>query len=227
MQPHRNRIRRRTSQRQPIANTTLRKHILNIIEPLQQPNKHIARLGQRKLLPDADARPAVERDIVPADFPVQPALGPEFLGVGAPDVLAAVEEVHVIPDWLALADVDGLGAVRAAAARDGGVADGGAAVEWDDGVETEDFVEAVLEGLARFEAGEGDGFRVFVGAEVVEDGAAELVEGGGVAGEEEDGPTEEGCGGIAAGQEDVEELGTQFDGVLCCVGEGVEEDVGA
>ena len=108
MQPHGNRIRRTASQRQPIANSTLRVNILNIIEPLQQPNKHIARLGKRKLLPDADPGPAVERDIVPAGFPVQPALGTEFLGVGAPDVLAAVEEVHVVPDGLAFADVDGL-----------------------------------------------------------------------------------------------------------------------
>ena len=83
----------------------------------------------------------------------------------------------------------------------------------------------MLEGLAGFEAGEGDGFRVFVGAEVVEDGVTELVEGGGVAGEEEDGPAEKGRGGIAACQENVEELGTEFDGVLCCVGESVEEDV--
>src|SRR5699024_9784405 len=153
-----------------------------------------------------------------------PALGTEFLGVGAPDVLAAVEEMHVVPDGLALADVDGLGAVRATAAWDGGVADGGAAVQGNDGEEAEGFVEAVLEGLAGCEAGEGDGFRVLVGAGVVEDSAAELVEGIRVAGEKEDSPAEERGGGIAAGQEDVEELGTEFDGVLCCVGEGVQED---
>ncbi len=35
-------------------------HALNLVKPLHQPRRHIAHLGQGKLLPDADPRAAVE-----------------------------------------------------------------------------------------------------------------------------------------------------------------------
>lgn len=227
MHPHRNRIRRTTRQSQSIPNHSFRINILNPIEPLQQPHKHIPSLRKCKLLPDTNARPAVERNVIPPGLLALPALGAELFCVGTPDVLAAVQDVHVVAYRFALADVDGEGAIGAAAAWDRGIADGGAAVHGDDGVEAEGFVEDVLEGLAGFKTGEGDGVGTVVGAEGFDDGLAEFVEDGGVASEEEDGPAEEGGGCVAAGEKDVEELGAQFDGVLGCGGEGVQEDVGA
>lgn len=226
MQPHRNWVSRTTRQRQPIPHPPLRINILNPIKSLQQPHNHIPSLRQRKLLSNADSWPAVERNIIPARLLLQPPLGTELLRIRAPDVLSSVQEVHVVADRLALAHVYGLHAVKTAAAGDGSVADGGAAVHGDDGVETEGFVEEVLEVLAGFEAGEGDWLWAVVGTEGVDDGLAEFLEDGWVAGEKEGAPAQERGGGVTTGEEDVEELGAEFDGVLGGRGQSVQEDVG-
>lgn len=218
MQPHSNRISRTAGQRQPIPHHPLGIDILNLIEPLQQPHKHIPGLRQRKLLPNTNAWPTVKRNVIPPRLLLQPPLGTELLRISAPDILPPVQDVHVVAHGLALAHVDRLHAVRSTTARDGGVADGSAAVHGDDGVETEGLVEEVLEVLAGFKAGEGDGVGVVVGAEGVEDDLAEFLEDGWVTGEKEDGPAEEGGGGVAASKKDVEELGAEFNRVLGCGG---------
>lgn len=227
MQPHRNRVSRTTRQRQPIPHPPLRINILNRIESLQQSHNHIASLRQRKLLSNTDSWSTIERNVIPTRLLLQPPLRPELLRIRTPDVFSPMQEVHVVANGLALAHVYGLHTVGTAAAGDGGVADGGAAVHRDDGVETESFVEEVLEVLAGFEAGKGDGLRAVVGAEGVDDGLAEFLEDGWVAGEEERAPAEEGGGGVTTGEEDVEELGAEFDGILGGRGQSVQEDVGA
>lgn len=64
---------------------------LSALEPLKllhQPHNRVAYLGNGKVLPDADARAAVEREVAPPGAEVvlgQPALGAEGLGVGAVD----------------------------------------------------------------------------------------------------------------------------------------------
>jgi hypothetical protein len=135
----------------------------------------VAGLGQRELLTQTDTRPAVERQELPAGLPANPAVGLELVGVGAPEVLAAVHGVHDVVDFLALLDVDGGQAVWPAAAREGGVFGSAAAVDGHVGIEAEDFGQDVLQVGASFEVGEGDVARVLVGAELVEDDAAELV----------------------------------------------------
>ena len=72
-------------------------------------------------------------------------------------------------------------AVGAAASGQCGDFGGAAGVTWDYGPEAERFVQAVLEVGGAFQGGEGDVFGVLVGAEVVEDALAELLEDLGVA----------------------------------------------
>ena len=67
--------------------------------------------------------------------------------------------------------------------------------------------------------------RVVVGAEGVEDGLAELGEDFGVAEQLVEEPGQQGRGGVAAGQKDVEHLGAELDGVAGLLRERVEEDV--
>lgn len=135
----------------------------------------VAGLGQRELLAQTDARSAVEGQELPAGLPANPAVGLELVGVGAPEVLAAVHGVHDVVDFLALLDVDGGQAVGPAAAREGGVFGSAAAVDGHVGIEAEDFGQDVLQVGAGFEVGEGDVAWVLVGTELVEDDAAELV----------------------------------------------------
>lgn len=225
MKSYSSRIRWTASKRKTIANLPVRIDILDLIEPLEQPHKHVSRLGKRKLLSDADSRAPVERDVIPARLLACPALWIEGLRVLAPEVLAAVQNVRVVHDRLALLDVDGLSAVLAAAEGEGRVAHGAAAVQRDDWVQTEDFVHGVLQVLAGFERGEGDVPGVGEGAEIVDDGLAELLEHGWVTGEQEHGPAEQRRGGVAAGEEDVKKLRAEFNRVLRRGGEGMQEDV--
>lgn len=71
-------------------------HILHMCITLQQANSDIAGLGERKLLPNADAGPAVERQELPSYLPVFPSLGNEFVGVWAPDVASAMHDVDAV-----------------------------------------------------------------------------------------------------------------------------------
>lgn len=187
--------------------------VLDLIEALQHPDKHVAGLGQRELLADADARPAVEGEELPADFAGGPARRVEEVGIGAPEVGAAVHYVHAVVDLGAGWHEDGRGTRGAAAKGQGGVADGAARVERDHRVETQCLVEDVLEVGTGFESGKGDVAWVMVGAKCVENGVAEGGEDVRVAGEQEKGPAEETRGGVATCEENVEKLRAQFDRV--------------
>src|SRR2546421_2651118 len=156
---------------------------------LHDPYNDVPGLGQRELLAQTDARPAVEGQELPAGLPADPAVGLELVGVGAPEVLAAVHSVHDVADILALSDVDGGQAVGPAAAGEGGVFGSAAAVNGHVGVEAEDFGQGVLQVGAGFEVGEGDVARALVGAELLEDDTTELVVDVWVADEEVEGPS--------------------------------------
>lgn len=73
--------------------------------------------------------------------------------ISAPHARVALHCVYAVENLVVFADEDGVGAVWAAAAREGGVAEGGAGVEWDGGVEAEGFDEGLLDGGE--EGGEG------------------------------------------------------------------------
>ena len=75
-------IRRGTSQSQTPARLLVGINVFNLIEALQQTDKHIASFGKGELLSNTDTRPPVERDILPTSFAVQPALGLETVRVG-------------------------------------------------------------------------------------------------------------------------------------------------
>lgn len=115
--PKRNRIRRTTRKRQPrphrVRKLSLRR--LQLIKPLQQPHHNITRLRQRKLLPDTNPRPSVEREEVPVRFPALETLRFELLGVRTPEVFAAVHHVHAVVHFAVRGDDDGALAIRPAA----------------------------------------------------------------------------------------------------------------
>lgn len=104
------------------------------IKSLHQSDRHIPRLRQRELLAQTDPRPAIKRQVLPADPLPLPPLRPKFLHILAPDILPVVHHVHKVIDFLALADVDGGVAVRAASAGKGGGADAAAGIDGDVGV---------------------------------------------------------------------------------------------
>jgi hypothetical protein len=195
------------------------------VKPLHQPDRHIPRLRQRELLAQTDPRPAIKRQVLPADLLPLPPLRLKFLHILAPDILPVVHHVHKVVDFLALADVDGGVAVGAPSAGECGGADAAAGVDGNVGVQAEDLVEDVLEVGQGFEVGEGDVVRLGVGAEAVEDDGAELGVDLRVAHQGVEGPAEEAGGGVAAGEEDVEELGAEFGGVAGLSDEFVQEDV--
>lgn len=188
MQPDEDLLRRRR-QTIGVARNRLMVLVNHLIVLLHDPYNDVPGLGQRELLAQTDARPAVEGQELPAGLPADPAVGLELVGVGAPEVLAAVHGVHDVVDLLALLDIDGGQAVGPAAAREGGVSGGAAAVDGHVGVEAEDFGQDVLQVGAGFEVGEGDATRMLVGTELIEDDAAELVVDVWVADEEVEGPS--------------------------------------
>ena len=116
---------------------------------------------------------------------------------------------------------DGLGAVGAAAAGQGGVDEGVADVEGDDGVEAHGLVEDGSEELHFLEVGVG---WVAV-ADVGRDFVAEARDGVRVARELEEAEGEGGGGGVTAGEEDGDELVADDLWVAGEAGEGVQEGV--
>ena len=123
---------------------------------------------------------------------------------------------------LALGDEDGGGAARAAAEREGGVADADAGVAGHDGHEAQGFVEEVFEVFHVFDLVVGGRVAREVGRV---DFVAEFAVDVGSAGEDVPGVGEEAGGGVAPGEEDVEELGAEGVAVAGLGEEGVEEDV--
>lgn len=147
----------------------------NLVILLHEPHNDVARLRQGKLLPQTDPGPTVEREELPSGLPANPALGLELVGVRAPNVLASVHCMNGVVDFFALPDVDRGQPVRAAASRKGCVFGGAAAIDWDIGVEPEDFGKDMLQVCAGFEVGECDATRPLVGAEAVQDNAPKLL----------------------------------------------------
>ncbi len=136
-----------------------------------------------------------------------------------------MHDVHGVIDRLAFAHENRTLPVRPTANRDGGVFCRDTGIEGDNGVEAQRFVEGMLELSARLEALEGDVAGVGVGAKLGEDGGAEAVVDGGVSDEQVEGPAEQGGGGVAAGEEDVEDLRAEFDGIARLRRQRFEEDV--
>lgn len=225
MQPDGRRIRGAAGKRQAVADLLIRIDILDLIEALQQADDDVSGLRQGELLADADPRAAVERDVIPVDLPVHPAVGVEAVCVFAPDILAALQNVRLVHDRLALADVDRLETIRAAAAGERCVSGGCSAVQRDDRVQAEDFVESVLQVLAGLEGTERDVPGLVVGAEFVDDGLAEFLENVRMAGEQKNSPAEQGGGGVASSQEDIEELRAKLNRVLGRRGERIQENI--
>lgn len=225
MHPDSDTIRLAARQCQVLLGHRVRLHALKGIEPLQQPHGHIARLGECELLAQTDPRPPVERQKLPADLAALPPLRPELVRVRAPDILAALCEVDTVVDGRVLGDKDRIGAVGPAPRGQHGVVVGPAAVDGHDGVQAEDLVVAVLQVLAALEAGKGDLLGAGEGPELLNNSVAQLLVAGRVLGEQVEQPAEHGGGGVAAGEQDVHELGAQLDGVLALLGQGVEEDV--
>ena len=129
----------RTTRQRHLLAPRLRVPALEPRERLQQANRRVRGLGQREVLPDADPRPAVERQVVPPRAKLQllvdPALGFEFECVGAVDLLAPVHREQVPAHDAALGH-EGRGfPVRPAAEGEDCVFEGGASVHGDDGVE--------------------------------------------------------------------------------------------
>lgn len=218
-------IRRAAGQSQTPANLLVGIDILDLIEALQQTNEYVSSLGEGELLSNTDTWPTVEWNILPASLAVQPAIGLELIRVRTPEILATVHNMGAVHDGLALLDIYWGLAVRATATRDGSIAGGGAAVEGDNGEQAEGLIHAVLQVLAGFEGGEGDVLRVGIGAEVLDDGLAQLLEGIWVPCEHHDGPAEQGGSSVTASEEDVEELRAQFDRVTGNGEKGFQEDV--
>lgn len=174
---------------------------------------------------NTDAGSTVERQKLPARSFTDESLRFELESVLAPEVLAPVHDVDGVVDRLAGRNEDGGCAVGTAATGEGGGFLGLTTISRDNSPETEDFVEGVLEVLAGFKGGKGDIRRVVVSAKCLDDGLAELGEDFWVAKELVEGPGEEGCGCVAAGEQDVQELGAEFDGVAGLLCKGFEEDV--
>ncbi len=100
-----------------------------------------------------------------------------------------------------------------------------APVTWYHGPEAEGLVEAVLQVLRTLQGAKGNVSGVLVGAEGVDDGLTEFCEDFGVAQELVEEPGEQRGGCVAAGEEDVEHLSTEFFGVAGLLCESFEEDI--
>lgn len=136
-----------------------------------------------------------------------------------------MHDVHGVVDLLALADVDGAEAVLAAAAGQGGVLGGAAAVERHGGEQAQDLAEHVLQVGAGLEVREGDVAGRVVRAEAVQHDGPQLLVRGRVARQRVARPAEQAGGRVAAREEDVEQLAAQLDRVARALDELGEEDV--
>lgn len=225
MEAHRDRVPRSAHQGQAPPNPLVGVDVLESVKALEHTDENVASLGEGELLANADARPAVEGEVLPAGAAGLPAFGFKITRVFAPDVLAAVQHVHVVQNGPALFDVNGALAVGATATGQAGVLSGVAGVGGQGREQAERLVDNLLQVRAGLEGGKGDILGVLVGAEVGDDGLAQLAEDLWVAGEQQGGPAQQRGGGIAAGEQDVEQLGAQLDWVLGGLGHGMDKDV--
>ena len=117
-----------------------------------------------------------------------------------------MHDVDTVYNSSALLDVNRGLTIRATASWQSRVASGLAAIEWNDGVQTESLVHDVLQVLARLERRECQVLGVRIGAESFDDRLAQLVENLGVTGEHQEGPAKERSGGITTSQKNVQKL---------------------
>lgn len=198
----------------------------HLVEALEETSQDVTSLGQGKLLANADTRATVEGKEFPSDTAADPAVRLELGGILTPDVLATVQDVGAVENGLTLLDVDGVLGIRATTNGQASVLGSVAGIDRQRREETQTLAHDVLEELTRLEVGEAEAVGVFVGAKGLDDVAAESGKDFRVSGEEKHCPGEKRGGGVAAGEENVEELRAKFKRVLGGGSEGVEEDVG-
>ena len=175
---------------------------------------------------NADPRPPIKGQKLPP-YPqpfviplIQPPLRPELRCVLAEQVRPAVHDVRVIPAHLALLDQHGGLSVRPAAQRQDRIRGCLAAVLGQDGVEAQGLVD---EGAQVFQILYlvGRGRLVVEGVDFGSETGVDVR----ALGEREPYIREEGRGGVAACDEDAEQLRADFEFVGRLRGEGVQEDV--
>ena len=203
--------------------------LFHALEPLQYPHHRIPHLGERKLLPDADPRAPVERNVFPRfGLPVLPSVRAEEEGIREGgrgwrvEIEAALHYYWRVADWGVLADTDGFEAGGTAAVGEGGVVEGEADVEGDTWVEAENFVQAMLQVAHVFEIGVG--WR-FGGPKVVEDLMAEFGDDVRVGRELVEEPGKGAGGGVAACEEAGDELVPKLFAIAREGGDGVQKGV--
>lgn len=205
-------------------------HIIpNRLEPLKQPHKRVPHLRQRKLLADADPRPAIERDVLPRlGGPRLPALGDKGRRVrearldGRVQVGAALHDERRVADGRALGNRNGLRAVGPAADRQRRVRQRDADVVRHHGVQAQRLVHDVLQVLHVLEVLVRRGA---VAADVLHDLGAQRREHGGLLREVVQDPGQGAGGGVAAREERRDELVAQRLSVPGVGRDGVEEGV--
>ena len=185
-------------------------------------NSRIARLQQRKLLPQTDARPAIERQILPPRPQLLPALGSKLLRVGSIVVRPAVHAPRTVPDIRARFHKDGRRPVWAPAQGQHVIVGGVAAVVGHDGHEAQRLVEDVLEVLHLLDAGV---VRALAGGPVLGDLGEQFVPDVRPPREHPPRVSEQAGRRVAAGEQDVEQLAAQRDRVLRLLDQLVQEDV--
>lgn len=202
---------------------------LHALEPLKDAAQRVAHLGEGKLLADADPRAGVEGDVVVRlRVPRGPAFGAEdtWIGEGLRDgrvqVRAALHDERRVSDGRVLEHRERLGTVWAAAPGQGRVLEGDADVERHGRVEAERLVEDGPEVRHVLE--------VVVGREAVltnglEDLAAQAGHGVRMPAELVGGPREGRGGGVAAGEQDGDDLVAQDLRITGEAGELVQEGV--
>lgn len=149
-----------------------------------------------------------------------PALRPERLDVIAPNVLPVIGRVRVQSDDSAFRHKNRRRAVRASAAGENGVSDCGAGDTAGRPLEAQRLEQHVFE--------EREGFQGFEGQGAIAQGQSLLAEFSphvGFAGEVKEDVGESDAGAVAGGEEDVEDLEAQVDGVADLFGHFVDEDV--
>ncbi len=186
MQPDLHPTRTTSSQRRILLIPHLRVQILDAIEPLQQPDSGKARRRERKLLAQANPGPTIKRQVLPPHLPPYPAFRSEFVGVLAPEVFGAVHNEDAVCDFLVLFDEYRTLSVRTTASWQSRVFERRASVDGHHWVQTEGFVEDVLEILAALELAEGHFAGRSEGAKLFDDDAAQFLEHGRVPDEEEE-----------------------------------------
>jgi hypothetical protein len=118
-----------TSQRQrQLLNPRLGISALKFAKFLDEAHSDIARLGKSVLLTQADAWAAVERQVLPTGTQVCPSLWLVLVGIFTVEILSSMHDIRRVTDHCAFGDEEWMLAIRAAAERDEGVANGEARV---------------------------------------------------------------------------------------------------